>query len=126
MVSKELWEKFKDEITKCGFSERRLDDPTRDMKRSDDIFLMGYIEDWIAGKYPDINLEGCDYESAVDLTRMYLEDNVKPQLTDEDGCPEWYDETKDIWFDAMEYAIIFSKYVDFIEMERFNREDKTC
>ena len=123
MVSKELWEKFKDEIARCGFSERRLDDLARDIKLSDDVFLKGYIEDWIAKGYPEVNLEECGYEDAVCLARMYLEDNVKPQLTDGDGCPGWYDETEDMWFDAMEYAIISSKYVDFIEMEMFNRED---
>lgn len=123
MVSKESWEKFKDEIAKCGFSERRLDDTTRDIKRSDDIFLMGYVENWIGRKYPDMKLEECDCESAAYLATMYLEDNVKPQLTDEDGYPEWYDETRGMWFDAMEYAIIFSKYVDFIVMEGFGEKD---
>ena len=123
MVSKELWEKFKDEIARCGFSERRLDDLARDMKLSDDVFLKGYIEDWITKGYPEVNLEECDYEDAVCLARMYLEDNVKPQLTDGDGRPEWYDETEDMWFDAMEYAIISSKYIGFIEMERFGMED---
>lgn len=123
MMSKESWEKFKNEIVKCGFSERRLDDTTRDMKRSDDIFRMEYIENWIDGKRPDIRLEECDYESAIHLARIYLEDNVEPQLIGEDGCPEWYEETEEMWFDAMEYAIIFNKYVDFIVMEEFGKED---
>ena len=40
MMAQETWDLFKSELTKQGFSLRRLNDDTRQLKHSDDVFKL--------------------------------------------------------------------------------------
>lgn len=113
MMAQETWDLFKSELTKQGFSLRRLNDDTRQLKYSDDVFKLDKIQEWMKQKHSDMKLEDIDHEAMLWLIDCYIEDNIPTQFVNEDGDGDWYDETYDIWYAAFEYAVLFDKIIDW-------------
>lgn len=113
MMAQETWDLFKSELTKQGFSLRRLDDNTRQLKHSDDVFKLDVIKKWMEQKHPDMKLEDIDHETMLWLIDLYMEENIPTQFVNEEGDGDWYDETYDLWYDAFEYATIWDKIIDW-------------
>ena len=113
MMAQETWDLFKSELTKQGFSLRRLNDNTRQLKYSDDVFELDVIRKWMERKHSDMKLEDVDHETMLWLIDCYIEDNVPTQFVNEDGDGDWYDETYDMWYAAFEYAVLFDKIIDW-------------
>lgn len=113
MMAQETWDLFKSELTKQGFSLRRLDDNTRQLKYSDDVFKLDKIKEWMKQKHSDMKLEDIDHEAMLWLIDCYIEDNIPTQFVNEDGDGDWYDETYDMWYEAFEYAVLFDKIIDW-------------
>lgn len=113
MMAQETWDLFKSELTKQGFSLRRLNDNTRQLKYSDDVFKLDVIRKWMEQKHSDMKLEDIDHETMLWLIDCYIEDNVPTQFVNEDGDGDWYDETYDMWYAAFEYAVLFDKIIDW-------------
>lgn len=113
MMAQETWDLFKYELTKQGFSLRRLNDNTRQLKYSDDVFKLDVIRKWMEQKHSDMKLEDVDHEAMLWLIDCYIEDNVPTQFVNEDGDGDWYDETYDMWYAAFEYAVLFDKIIDW-------------
>ena len=113
MMAQETWDLFKSELTKQGFSLRRLNDNTRQLKYSDDVFKLDVIKKWMERKHSDMKLEDIDHETMLWLIDCYIEDNVPTQFVNEDGDGDWYDETYDMWYAAFEYAVLFDKIIDW-------------
>ena len=113
MMAQETWDLFKSELTKQGFSLRRLNDNTRQLKYSDDVFKLDVIRKWMEQKHSDMKLEDIDHEAMLWLIDCYIEDNVPTQFVNEDGDGDWYDETYDMWYAAFEYAVLFNKIIDW-------------
>lgn len=113
MMAQETWDLFKSELTKQGFSLRRLNDDTRQLKYSDDVFKLDKIQEWMKQKHSDMKLEDMDHESMLWLIDCYIEDNIPTQFVNEDGDGDWYDETYDMWYAAFEYAVLFDKIIDW-------------
>ena len=113
MMAQETWDLFKSELTKQGFSLRRLNDNTRQLKYSDDVFKLDAIRKWMEQKHSDMKLEDVDHETMLWLIDCYIEDNVPTQFVNEDGDGDWYDETYDMWYEAFEYAVLFDKIIDW-------------
>lgn len=113
MMAQETWDLFKSELTKQGFSLRRLNDNTRQLKYSDDVFKLDVIRKWMEQKHSDMKLEDIDHEGMLWLIDCYIEDNVPTQFVNEDGDGDWYDETYDMWYAAFEYAVLFDKIIDW-------------
>lgn len=113
MMAQETWDLFKSELTKQGFSLRRLNDDTRQLKYSDDVFKLDKIKEWMKQKHSDMKLEDVDHEAMLWLIDCYIEDNIPTQFVDEDGNGDWYDETYDMWYEAFEYAVLFDKIIDW-------------
>lgn len=113
MMAQETWDLFKSELTKQGFSLRRLNDNTRQLKYSDDVFKLDVIRKWMEQKHSDMKLEDIDHEAMLWLIDCYIEDNVPTQFVNEDGDGDWYDETYDMWYEAFEYAVLFDKIIDW-------------
>ena len=112
-MAQETWGLFKSELTKQGFSLRRLNDDTRQLKHSDDVFKLDVIKKWMEQKHPDMQLEDIDHEAMLWLIDCYIEDNIPTQFVNEDGDGDWYDETYDMWYAAFEYAVLFEKIIDW-------------
>lgn len=113
MMAQETWDLFKSELTKQGFSLRRLNDDTRQLKYSDDVFKLDKIKEWMKQEHSDMKLEDIDHESMLWLIDCYIEDNIPTQFVNEDGDGDWYDETYDMWYAAFEYAVLFDKIIDW-------------
>ena len=113
MMAQETWDLFKSELTKQGFSLRRLNDNTRQLKYSDDVFKLDVIRKWMEQKHSDMKLEDIGHEAMLWLIDCYIEDNVPTQFVNEDGDGDWYDETYDMWYEAFEYAVLFDKIIDW-------------
>ena len=113
MMAQETWDLFKSELTKQGFSLRRLDDNTRQLKYSDDVFKLDKIKEWMKQKHSDMKLEDIDHEAMLWLIDCYIEDNIPTQFVNENGDGDWYDETYDMWYAAFEYAVLFDKIIDW-------------
>ena len=113
MMAQETWDLFKSELTKQGFSLRRLNDNTRQLKYSDDVFKLDTIRKWMEQKHSDMKLEDIDHEAMLWLIDCYIEDNIPTQFVNEDGDGDWYDETYDMWYEAFEYAVLFDKIIDW-------------
>ena len=113
MMAQETWDLFKSELTKQGFSLRRLNDNTRQLKYSDDVFKLDVIRKWMEQKHSDMKLEDVDHEAMLWLIDCYIEDNIPTQFVNEDGDGDWYDETYDMWYEAFEYAVLFDKIIDW-------------
>lgn len=113
MMAQETWDLFKSELTKQGFSLRRLNDNTRQLKYSDDVFKLDVIRKWMEQKHSDMKLEDIDHEAMLWLIDCYIEDNIPTQFVNEDGDGDWYDETYDMWYEAFEYAVLFDKIIDW-------------
>lgn len=113
MMAQETWDLFKSELTKQGFSLRRLNDDTRQLKYSDDVFKLDKIQEWMKQEHSDMKLEDIDHESMLWLIDCYIEDNIPTQFVNEDGDGDWYDETYDMWYAAFEYAVLFDKIIDW-------------
>ena len=113
MMAQETWDLFKSELTKQGFSLRRLNDNTRQLKYSDDVFKLDVIRKWMEQKHSDMKLEDVDHEAMLWLIDCYIEDNIPTQFVNEDGDGDWYDETYDMWYAAFEYAVLFDKIIDW-------------
>lgn len=113
MMTQETWDLFKSELTKQGFSLRRLNDDTRQLKYSDDVFKLDKIQEWMKQEHSDMKLEDIDHESMLWLIDCYIEDNIPTQFVNEDGDGDWYDETYDMWYAAFEYAVLFDKIIDW-------------
>lgn len=113
MMAQETWDLFKSELTKQGFSLRRLNDNTRQLKYSDDVFKLDIIRKWVGQRHSDMKLEDIDHETMLWLIDCYIEDNVPTQFVNEDGDGDWYDETYDMWYAAFEYAVLFDKIIDW-------------
>jgi hypothetical protein len=112
-MTQETWDLFKSELTKQEFSLRRLNDDTRQLKYSDDVFKLDVIKKWMEQEHPDMKLEDIDHETMLWLVDLYIEDNVPTQFVNEEGDGDWYDETYDLWYDAFEYATIWDKIIDW-------------
>lgn len=113
MMAQETWDLFKSELMKQGFSLRRLNDDTRQLKYSDDVFKLDKIKEWMKQKHSDMKLEDIDHEAMLWLIDCYIEDNIPTQFVNEDGDGDWYDETYDMWYAAFEYAVLFDKIIDW-------------
>lgn len=113
MMAQETWDLFKSELTKQGFSLRRLNDDTRQLKYSDDVFKLDEIKEWMKQKHSDMKLEDIDHETMLWLIDLYIEGNIPTQFVNEDGDGDWYDETYDMWYEAFEYAVLFDKIIDW-------------
>lgn len=113
MRAQETWDLFKSELTKQGFSLRRLNDDTRQLKYSDDVFKLDKIKEWMKQKHSDMKLEDIDHEAMLWLIDCYIEDNIPTQFVNENGDGDWYDETYDMWYAAFEYAVLFDKIIDW-------------
>lgn len=113
MMAQETWDLFKSELTKQGFSLRRLNDDTRQLKYSDDVFKLDKIKEWMKQEHSDMKLEDIDHEAMLWLIDCYIEDNIPTQFVNEDGDGDWYDETYDMWYEAFEYAVLFDKIIDW-------------
>lgn len=113
MMAQETWDLFKSELTKQGFSLRRLNDDTRQLKYSDDVFKLDKIKEWMKQNHSEMKLEDIDHESMLWLIDCYIEDNIPTQFVNEDGDGDWYDETYDMWYAAFEYAVLFDKIIDW-------------
>lgn len=113
MMAQGTWDLFKSELTKQGFSLRRLNDDTRQLKYSDDVFKLDVIKKWMEQKHSDMKLEDVDHETMLWLIDLYMEGNIPTQFVDENGDGDWYDETYDLWYDAFEYAVLFDKIIDW-------------
>lgn len=114
------WDLFKSELTKQGFSLRRLNDDTRQLKYSDDVFKLDKIEEWMKQKHSDMKLEDIDHETMLWLIDLYMEENIPTQFVNEEGDGDWYDETYDLWYDAFEYATIWDKIIDWEVMDELD------
>lgn len=119
-MAQETWDLFKSELTKQGFSLRRLNDDTRQLKYSDDVFKLDKIQEWMKQKHSDMKLEDMDHESMLWLIDCYIEDNIPTQFVNEDGDGDWYDETYDMWYAAFEYATIWDKIIDWEVMDELD------
>lgn len=113
MMAQGTWDLFKSELTKQGFSLRRLNDDTRQLKYSDDVFKLDKIKEWMKQEHSDMKLEDVDHEAMLWLIDCYIEDNIPTQFVNEDGDGDWYDETYDMWYAAFEYAVLFDKIIDW-------------
>lgn len=120
MMTQGTWDLFKSELTKQGFSLRRLNDDTRQLKHSDDVFKLDKIKEWMKQKHSDMKLEDIDHETMLWLVDLYIEDNVPTQFVNEEGDGDWYDETYDLWYDAFEYATIWDKIIDWEVRDELN------
>lgn len=112
-MAQETWDLFKSELTKQGFSLRRLNDDTRQLKYSDDVFKLDKIQEWMKQEHSDMKLEDVDHEAMLWLIDCYIEDNIPTQFVNENGDGDWYDETYDMWYAAFEYAVLFDKIIDW-------------
>lgn len=113
MLNTNEWNEFKESVQKAGFSTRRLDDGRRDLKQSDDIYMLDIVENFFKGLSDSSQLETWTYSGIMDASRWYVEDNIKPQLKDEYGNDDWHDETLEMWESAFEYAAMFHRLVAF-------------
>ena len=120
MMTPGTWDLFKSELTKQGFSLKRLNDDTRQLKHSDDVFKLDVIKEWMKQKHSDMNLEDIDHETMLWLIDLYMEENIPTQFVNEEGDGDWYDETYDLWYDAFEYATIWDKIIDWEVMDELD------
>ena len=118
-MTREDWKEFKESVREAGFPTRRLDDERMDLKQSDDIYKLGIVENFFKGLSDSNQLETWTYPDIMDASRWYVEDNIKPQLKDEDGNDDWYDETLEMWEEAFEYAALFNRLVAFEVESKF-------
>ena len=109
MFNTNEWNEFKESVRKAGFSTIRLDDEKRDLKQSDDIFKLDAVEKYLTTD----QLEELSYIDIIDMANLYVEEKIPPQLKDEDGNDDWYDETYEMWQNAFEYAALFHRLIEF-------------
>ena len=112
-MTRKDWNEFRESVRKAGFSTHRLDYERMNLKQSDDIYKLDIVENFFKGLSDSSQLETWTYSGIIDASRWYVEDNIKPQLKDEYGNDDWYDETLEIWESAFEYAALFHRLVAF-------------
>lgn len=108
LMNWEDYKTFKEEMLRRGFPAWRFDDINRDIRYSDDVFLIGRIEDVI----PRDTKEKITKEELVEFVVGWVEETFEPEF-DEEGEPFWYDETYDEWIRIFEYDVLLNAYVDF-------------
>lgn len=109
MLNTNQWNEFKESVQKDGFSLCMLDDERRDLRLSDKSVWMKYAENYLTTE----ELETLTNEEVVKASVEYIKENVKPQLKDEYGDDDWYDETYEMWLDIFQYAALFHRLVAF-------------
>lgn len=109
MLNTNEWNEFKESVRKAGFPLNMLDDERRDLRLSDAPVWMKYAEDYLTTE----KLETLTNEEITDVSVEYVEENIKPQLKDEEGNDDWYDETYEMWLDIFQYAALFHRLIAF-------------
>lgn len=115
MLNINEWNEFKESVRKAGFSLDMLDDERRGLRLSDNIVWMKYAEDYLTAE----KLETFTNEEITDASMEYIKENVKPQLKDEEGNDDWYDETYEMWLDIFQYTALFHRLVAFEVESKF-------
>lgn len=115
MLSTNEWNEFKESVQKAGFPLDMLDDERRGLRPSGNIVWMKYAENYLTTE----KLETFTNEEITDASIEYIKENVKPQLKDEEGNDDWYDETYEMWLDIFQYAALFHRLVAFEVESKF-------
>ena len=108
MLNTNEWNEFKESVRKAGFPLDMLDDKNRGIKNSTPLF-MDYAEDYLGVE----KLERMSNEEICLASVVYVEENIDPQLKDEDGNDDWYDETYEMWRNAFQYSALLHRLVAF-------------
>lgn len=115
MLNTNQWNEFKESVREAGFPLDMLDDERRDLRLSDKQVWMQYVENYLTVE----ELETLTNEEITDASMEYIKEHVKPQLKDEEGNDDWYDETYEMWLDIFQYAALFHRLVAFEVESKF-------
>lgn len=108
MLNTNQWNEFKESVLKAGFPLDMLDDENREIKRRGALF-MDYAEDYLGTE----KLETMNNEEVCLASKVYVEETIDPQLKDEDGNDDWYDETYEMWRESFQYSALFHRLIAF-------------
>lgn len=115
MLNTNQWNEFKESVREAGFPLDMLDDERRGLRLSGNIVWMKYAENYLTTE----KLETFTNEEITGASTEYIKENVKPQLKDEEGNDDWYDETYEMWLDIFQYAALFHRLIAFEVESKF-------
>lgn len=115
MLNTNEWNEFKESVREAGFPLDMLDDERRGLRLSDKPVWMKYAEDYLTTE----KLETFTNEEITDASMEYIKENIKPQLKDEEGNDDWYDETYEMWLDIFQYTALFHRLIAFEVESKF-------
>lgn len=119
-LKRETWNRFKDSMIKKGFEERWFCDGMKCIDIGPDCVAEYKINAWIGKDIEKIKTA----EECEEISRMYVNEMVKPVLEEDEDGEMHSDETYEFWKDVLVHSVLIDRLVDWMLAEQFKDEER--